>query len=270
MDVILGLTNRKKRYLTEADIADGIISIGDAAFSFCESLRQVCIPASVEFLGVAAFCGSGLETVVFEGVPKAIEKDVFRGCQHLKRIVVPKGCRAQFIAKLGVAETLVVEGDESTAIQDVKKATGTQRAENVNLFGDRIVKRTQFHYNQQSFNWAVGDKVNLNTFFSGPTTIMGDPAYLFRKKALFIFLKSTKAFALSQERQYEIPANVRRFLYKYKDIYDLRFPRVFVFVCDDGRTATVYDEVEYLKANSNCIVVKSLLRYENGRSTKNA
>lgn len=257
MSIIIGLANRKKRFLIEADIADGTVSIGDAAFSFCESMKQIRIPASVEFIGVAAFCKSGLEMVVFEGVPKEIEKGVFRGCKHLRQIVVPKGYKAMFVERLGVAEALLVEADEASPTQTLP----TQPTGNVDLFGESVVKRAKFNYNQQSFDWAVGDIVDLATFFSGPTTVSGNPAYLFRRKALFVFLESNTAAALSQEKEYEIPADVKSFLLNYKKKYSTRSPRIFVFVCDDGLTAAVYDEVTYLKASDTGIIVQSQLRF---------
>lgn len=256
MAVILGLSNRKKRFLTKAEIAEGTVSIGDAAFSFCESLKQIRIPASVEFIGVAAFCKSGLETVVFEGVPREIENGVFNGCSHLKQIVVPKGCKAIFVKKLGLVEALVVEADEVSPPRPLP----AQPTGNVDLFGNKVVKHAKFNYNQQSFDWAIGDTVNLLTFFSGPTPIVGNPAYVFRRRALFIFLKSATAGKLAQQKEYEIPANVSVFTRKYQEKYGTNTPRVFVFVCDNGQTAKVYDEVQYLKTNNNCIIVKSLLR----------
>ena len=50
-------------------LPDGLQAIGDAAFSLCDSLRHIEIPASVERIGVAAFCKSGIESILFRGVP---------------------------------------------------------------------------------------------------------------------------------------------------------------------------------------------------------
>ena len=91
---------------------NGLQYIGDVAFSYCASLKEVVIPASVTFIGVAAFCGSGLEEVIFEGVPETIEPAVFKGCKNLKRIVVPKGQKKRFCKVLDVDDSIIVEAGE--------------------------------------------------------------------------------------------------------------------------------------------------------------
>ena len=88
LDGIPPLAHRKQKRLTEANIPDGTVSIGDAAFSLCPLIKQVTIPASVEYIGVAAFCASGLEEVVFLGVPKFLEPSIFAHCERLKRVLV--------------------------------------------------------------------------------------------------------------------------------------------------------------------------------------
>ena len=46
------LTFRKCRSLSNVTLPEGLLTIGDCAFSFCSSLRQLQIPASVERIGV--------------------------------------------------------------------------------------------------------------------------------------------------------------------------------------------------------------------------
>ena len=41
--------------LNEVFISEGVKSIGDNAFSVCDSLRKITIPASVEYIGRDAF-----------------------------------------------------------------------------------------------------------------------------------------------------------------------------------------------------------------------
>ncbi len=74
------LTFRKCRLLSNVTLPEGLLTIGDAAFSLCISLRQIQIPASVERIGIAAFCKSGLVTIQFLGIPRVIEADVFESC----------------------------------------------------------------------------------------------------------------------------------------------------------------------------------------------
>lgn len=250
---IKSLKYRKQIHLKNVDIADGTTSIGDAAFSFCTSLRQICIPASVEIVGVAAFCGSGLEEVIFEGVPETIEPAVFKGCKNLKRIVVPKGQKQHFSEVLDVDDSIIFEAGDPYKNKEVP---GSKPA----YENSHIAKQTSLTYNFHDFKWFVGNKVYLDELFSGPSTLIGNPSYQFRKKDLFVFMKSDIANQVRIEKEYEIPANIGVFIRKYQEKYSSKLPRIFLFVCDDGKVASFYDEVKLVRTNKNSITVKSLLR----------
>ena len=77
----------------------------------------------------------------------------------------------------------------------------------VNLFDQRTIQLQRFSYNAHYFYWSVGDEVNLKDVFSGPITLVGGVTYEFRRKALFIFVKSATANTLKHETVYELPAN---------------------------------------------------------------
>lgn len=250
---ILAIAHRKEKRLTDAGITDDTISIGDAAFSYCMSLKRVVIPESVNFIGVAAFCGSGLEEVVFEGIPEIIEPAIFKDCKHLKRIVVPKGQKPHFCKVLDVDDSIIIESDEKNKMikAPVPNPVGTSSMPS---------KQITFTYNQHDFKWSIGDNVSLDELFSGPTALISNPSYQFRRKALFVFLHSDIANQLGQNTEYEIPANVTNFMRKYQDKYCNRSPRIFLFVCDDGKAATFYDEVKLKRINNNSITIKSILR----------
>ena len=124
----------------------------------------------------------------------------------------------------------------------------------------KSTKQVLFTYNNYEFKWYVRDKILLDELFSGPTTLIGNPTYQFRRKALFVFMKSDIANKLGQEAEYEIPANTVIFMRKYQKKYISRSPRIFLFVCDDGKMASFYDEVGLVRANKNSITIKSLLR----------
>ena len=253
------LTFRKCRLLSNVTLPEGLLAIGDAAFSLCSSLRQIQIPASVERIGVAAFCKSGLVTIQFQGIPKVIEADVFKGCLQLKEIVVPIGSRDVFIRKFGFPEDKVVEGRGN--IQVKKQITESPpEPPKVNHFVQKTIPLSRFSYNACFFYWTVGDEVNLRNVFSGPITLAGNLTYEFRRKALFIFVKSSIARMLKQETVYELPADTVSFAHKYQDKYASRSPRILIFVCDDGKTAKVLDEVKLVRVNSNTITVRSLLK----------
>lgn len=123
-----------------------------------------------------------------------------------------------------------------------------------------ITKITTFSYNYSDFRWSVGSIVSLDELFSGPTALIGNPSYQFRRKALFVFMQSNIANHLRADAEYEIPANTGVFMRKYQEKYSSKSPRIFLFVCDDGKVASFYDEVQLVRANKNSITIKSLLR----------
>ena len=252
-DTVPGLEFRKNEFLTNVVIQEQFRLIGDAAFSFCTSLRKIVIPATVEFIGVAAFCGSGLEEVIFEGVPEIIEPAVFKGCKNLKRIVVPKGQKKHFCKVLDVDDSIILEVGEP--YKDKEVLVCKPAFEN-----SHTAKQTSLTYNFHDFRWSFGSNVSLDELFSGPTTLIGNPSYQFRRKALFVFMQSNIANQLRVEAEYEIPANTGVFIRKYKEKYTGKSPRIFLFVCDDGKVASFYDEVMLVRANKNSITIKSLLR----------
>lgn len=260
---VTGITCRKHSALRSVVFPDGLVAIGDAAFSFCTELKSVTIPASVEHIGVAAFCGSGLVRVEFLGVPREIDPTVFAGCEHLEKIIVPKGSIDYFsryfeTTKLSEAGAPNSPEARIPTVKPLPDKTPVQPS--TDIFGEPIVKRVHFNYNYQDFSWAVGDKVKLDALFSGPTTLYGDPSYQFRRKALFIFLSSAKVKSLADSSTYDVPANLANFTRKYHEKYLNRTPRIFLLVCDDNQTATIYDEVKLAGTRKDAITVKSILR----------
>ncbi len=71
-------------------IPDSVTSIGNSAFSFCESLKSVTIPDSVTSIGNWAFhyCTS-LESVTISENATSLGDSIFRGCESLKSITIP-------------------------------------------------------------------------------------------------------------------------------------------------------------------------------------
>ena len=252
-DTINSITFRKNKLLSKILLPDNLLFIGDAAFSFCMSLRQICIPASVQFVGVAAFCKSGLEEVVFKGVPKIIEPSIFIGCKHLKKVLVPMGQKQHFCKVLGIDRNLIFEGTES--YKDLAPVT-----KKIEVRSEMTKRINTFSYNNRYFYWKSGDSVTLNDVFSGPITFNGSTSYQFRRKALFVFMHPDILDGLDSGSEYEIPANAVNFMRKYQEKYDSRTPRIFLFKCDGGKVAYFYDEVKLVKANKNGITIKSLLR----------
>lgn len=248
------LAFRKLKILSSVTLPEGLLSIGDAAFSFCRSLRHIQIPASVERIGVAAFCKSGLMTIQFLGIPKVIEADVFEGCWQLKEIVVPNGSRDVFVRKFGLPQDKVVEGKGHV---QVTKQISENFSEPPKV--NRKIQLQRFSYNARYFYWATGDNIDLRNVFSGPITLAGTVTNEFRRKAIFIFVKKAMAKMLEPGTAYELPVDGISFARKYQDKYAYRAPRIFIFECDDGRIATVFDEVKLVRINTDTIMVKTIL-----------
>ena len=68
---------------------NGLKTIGEYAFSQCESLESVTIPASVETWGSDAFSSSGLKTVTLSEGLKTIGGSAFYHCESLESVTIP-------------------------------------------------------------------------------------------------------------------------------------------------------------------------------------
>lgn len=282
---VAGIVCRKHNELKSVSLPDGLESIGDAAFSFCTKLKRIAIPASVEHIGVAAFCGSGIEVATFYGVPKDIDNSVFCGCGSLRKILVPAGMKQKMTEALKVDSSIVVEitGDAKqvqtdlfgNAIHQPQKQAAldfgksqqqaqpnpSTQSSKIELPEAKRVKRIHLSYNYHEFSLKAGDIISIDDLFSGPTNLIGNPSYQFRRRVLFVFVKGTVARDLSDtDSVYDLPANVKSFVYKYKEKYSNRTPRVLVFVCNNDKDLKFYDEVKFLRANQNTITFKSILR----------
>jgi hypothetical protein len=76
--------------LEEVTIPDGVTSIGKSAFCRCSSLEEVTIPNSVIYIGQYAFqyC-SGLTSVTIGSGVTNIDKEAFRYCSGLTEVTIP-------------------------------------------------------------------------------------------------------------------------------------------------------------------------------------
>ena len=76
--------------ITRVYLLDGLISIGEAAFSGCTALTEIEIPRTVTHLGSEVFRGCrSLERVVLNEGLLEIGAGAFDGCTSLKEIVLP-------------------------------------------------------------------------------------------------------------------------------------------------------------------------------------
>ena len=78
-------------YGPQDELKSCILSIGRYAFSGCKNLKKVSIPVSVEIIGLAAFSGSGIESIHLPANLKTISTAAFSGCTNLKSVEFPAG-----------------------------------------------------------------------------------------------------------------------------------------------------------------------------------
>ncbi len=71
-------------------IDEGVTSIGDSAFMFCESLAEITIPSSVTSIGNRAFqCCGGLTEITIPDTVMSIGDWAFSNCINLTKIDLP-------------------------------------------------------------------------------------------------------------------------------------------------------------------------------------
>lgn len=76
-------------YGPQDELKSCIFSIGRYAFSGCKNLKKISIPVSVEIIGLAAFSGSGIESIHLPANLKTISTAAFSGCTNLKSVEFP-------------------------------------------------------------------------------------------------------------------------------------------------------------------------------------
>lgn len=88
VDDILIKANNKN--ITSVNIPDGIKYIRAQAFAYCEDLKKINIPNSVNVIGISAFEGcKSLTTVDIPDSIKAIEQGLFKLCDKLTTVNIP-------------------------------------------------------------------------------------------------------------------------------------------------------------------------------------
>lgn len=77
--------------LTYYTIPNGVVSIGDEAFSYCEKLVRITLPNSITDIGSNAFsyCNS-LRSINIPNVVESIGDNAFACCRNLERIIIPE------------------------------------------------------------------------------------------------------------------------------------------------------------------------------------
>ena len=74
-------------------IPDGVISIGNYAFAWCDGLTGVTIPDSVKHIGEYAFQASGLTSITIPSGVVTVEEGVFWACKELISVCLSEGVK---------------------------------------------------------------------------------------------------------------------------------------------------------------------------------
>ena len=106
--------------LTNINIPDSVADIGEWAFFACSSLKSITIPGSVTSIKRGTFTVSGLQSInISEGV-ESIESGAFVECYSLKGITIPgsvTNINRGIFTLSGVEEIIISEGVKSIAEQ---------------------------------------------------------------------------------------------------------------------------------------------------------
>jgi aspartyl protease family protein len=110
--------------ITAIIIEDGVKSIGNHAFAYCDKLISVTIPESVEDIGISAFveCHS-LTSITIPTSVTIIRNTAFWGCTNLTSVAIPKILTSiGYYAFYGCSNMKVVSKDETAILnQDREK-----------------------------------------------------------------------------------------------------------------------------------------------------
>lgn len=71
-------------------IPDGVMHIGNRAFSLCPFIKSVTFPKGLKYIGNYAFeCCTGITELIIPASVTAIADSAFKGCTNLKKAVLP-------------------------------------------------------------------------------------------------------------------------------------------------------------------------------------
>lgn len=113
-------------------LPDGLDRIGRDAFSDCDALEEVVIPASVTTIDPYAFAScDNLKKVTFLGEVKHLARTSFSDCDNLLSILVPEGKEKYYRKQLHItseSDTLVLGNNSKPEAKADKSTTSKDNA----------------------------------------------------------------------------------------------------------------------------------------------
>ena len=113
-------------------IPDGVIKIGDGAFSRCESLINIVIPDSVTSIGDRAFSRCSFESITIPDGVTSIGANAFRGCGFLRSIIIPDSvtsigdnafCLCRPLKSIIIPDSVTIIGDGAFTYSSLESIT---------------------------------------------------------------------------------------------------------------------------------------------------
>ena len=78
-------------FIQKIVIAEGVTSVGDNTFSWCQKVTSVTLPNSIKSIGEFAFANTGLKSITIPGSVSAIGEGAFSGCSLLTGVTLLNG-----------------------------------------------------------------------------------------------------------------------------------------------------------------------------------
>ena len=129
-----------RRWATSVAIPNGVTSIGNAAFGYCNSLTLVIIPNSVTYISEYAFyyCPSLTDVYCFaEEVPKTNSYSFFNTPVRSATLHVPASALEAYQTWIRFGSIVPLTDDEIDAVEDVQAAGVAAEADRYDLQGYR-------------------------------------------------------------------------------------------------------------------------------------
>ncbi len=189
--------NNIYNYLETVVISDGVTSIGEHAFYYCENLKNITIPSSVKSIGMGAFyyCNALMGVTIPEGVT-SIGDDAFQYCDSLKEVTIPGSVKSigygafsncyyeetdddyNITYSRGLAKVIIQDGAESMgayAFNGCKKLTDVTLPDSIKIIGVSAFQDTGLYDLYEHTGWNVcyigNHLIAANQSISGTCTV---------------------------------------------------------------------------------------------------